>query len=244
MEACDTLPDAGSVLRFLRGCKFNEERTRHKLTNFYVMKAKVPEWFSSRDPLLPPLQEMLNLGVFLPLRRHCAEGHLSVLIRAAAHDPKAQELDDVFKAGHAVVDALLEEDELVSVYGVVAVCDLAGVSLGHARQLTPSIIKKAVHSWQNCYPVRIKSLVFINAPLHVGVVLSVFKRFMSEKLRNRVQIFYTGSDYLKGISDPQLLPQEYGGEGGKLQDLIDYWKQHMVERRDWLLQQEMYKADV
>ncbi|XP_063232385.1 retinol-binding protein pinta-like [Bacillus rossius redtenbacheri] len=236
--------DAGSVLRFLRGCKFNEERTRHKLTNFYVMKAKVPEWFSSRDPLLPPLQEMLNLGVFLPLRRHGADGALTILIRTAVHNPQTQALDGVFKVGNMVVDALLEEDELVSVYGVVAVCDLAGVSLGHARQLTPSIIKKAVHSWQSCYPIRIKSMVFINAPFHVGVILNIFKRFMTEKLRKRVQIFYKGTEYLKGIPSPDLLPQEYGGEAGKLQDLIDYWREHMVELRDWLLEEEKYKADV
>ncbi|KAJ8879264.1 hypothetical protein PR048_019871 [Dryococelus australis] len=56
------LADANNVLRFLRGCKFNEERTRYKLTNFYIMRAKVPEWFSNRDPLFPQLQEMLDLG--------------------------------------------------------------------------------------------------------------------------------------------------------------------------------------
>ena len=39
---------------------------------------------------------------------------------------------------------------------------------------------------QDCYPVRTKSLDFVNAPPHVNVVLSIFRQFMTEKLRQRV----------------------------------------------------------
>ena len=47
-----------------------------------------------------------------------------------------------------VVDLLCRDDEAISVTGVVAIVDLKGVSLGHAMQMTPSIIRKAVSSWQ------------------------------------------------------------------------------------------------
>lgn len=41
---------------------------------------------------------------------------------------------------------------------------------------------------QDCYPVRTKSLDFVNAPPYVNVVLNIFRRFMTEKLRQRVSI--------------------------------------------------------
>jgi len=50
-----------------------------------------------------------------------------------------------------LVDLLLETDEIMSIYGVFAVVDLSGVSLGHALHLTPPLIKKAVHAWQVCH---------------------------------------------------------------------------------------------
>jgi len=34
--------------------------------------------------------------------------------------------------------------------------------------------------------VRTKSLDFVNAPPHVNVVLSIFRQFMTQKLRQRV----------------------------------------------------------
>jgi len=49
-----------------------------------------------------------------------------------------------------IVDLLCLEDEALSLTGIVAIVDLAGVGFGHAMQMTPSIIRKAVSSWQVC----------------------------------------------------------------------------------------------
>lgn len=49
-----------------------------------------------------------------------------------------------------IVDLLCLEDEAISLTGIVAIVDLAGVGFGHAMQMTPSIIRKAVSSWQVC----------------------------------------------------------------------------------------------
>lgn len=91
---------------------------------------------------------MSFLSVFLPLRNKDEEGRTVVLIRAAVHDPYKHKQSDVFKVGKMLVDLLLETDEIISVFGVFAICDLNGVTLGHALQLTPPLVKKAVHAWQ------------------------------------------------------------------------------------------------
>ncbi|KAJ9598893.1 hypothetical protein L9F63_026571 [Diploptera punctata] len=80
--------DPVNVVRFLRGCKFDIERTKRKITNYYELRARCPEWFSNRDPCLPEIQELLRLGVFLPLRKRDEHGRLVVLIRVAVHNPK------------------------------------------------------------------------------------------------------------------------------------------------------------
>lgn len=53
------------IVCFLRGCKYDTERTKEKIRSFYTMRAEVPEWFSNRDPMLPEIQELLRLGSFL-----------------------------------------------------------------------------------------------------------------------------------------------------------------------------------
>lgn len=234
--------DDVSILYFLRGCKFDIARTKQKLRNFYVMKAERPEWFTNRDPLLPEIHELAKLGVFIPLRKF-QDNKLVVIIRAAAHSPKIHLQDDVFKTGKMLLDIAALEYENASIFGVTAIFDLRGVSLAHARQLPPSVVKKAVYAWQN-YHCRPKQLEFVNAPVYVNVMLRVFKRFMSDKLKSRINVHFRGLGSLHDVVPKDILPIEYGGTDGHVADTIDYWVEKLVSYKDWFEEDEKYKADL
>ncbi|CAG9865421.1 unnamed protein product [Phyllotreta striolata] len=230
------------LLAFLRGCKFDVEKTKKKLTNYYTMRRNVPEWFDDRDPRSKTVQDLVNLGVFVPLRS-TQDKRLVVIIRVAVHDPDVHKQDDVFKTGNMLMDvAALEDVVSAQIYGVTAVFDLAGVDFRHAKQLTPAMIKKAVFSWRN-YHVRPKQLEFVNVPGTVGVVLSIFKSFMSEKMRNRVRVHSSGLESLHGVIDKGILPPEYGGTGESVKQLVDYWREKLLSYTDWFIEDQKYKAD-
>lgn len=229
------------ILPFLRGCKFNLERTKEKLTNYYTMRRDRSEWFRNRDPLLPEIQELVKLGVFVPLREKF-EGRLVIIIRTAAHNPWKHKQNDVFKVGKMILDIAAMEDEIVQIYGITAVFDMAGVGVWHAKQLTPSIIKHAVFAWQNyhCSP---KQLEFVNAPLYINVVLKVFKSFLSAKLRERVRVHFGRIESLHRVVDKKILPPEYEGQGESMKSLTKYWSEKLVSYREWFAEDEKYKAD-
>lgn len=73
-----------------------------------------------------------------------------------------------------ILDLILKNDESFSSTGVVAIIDMKDVQLGHALQMTPSIIKRSVESWQ-IYPCKLKLLEFVNAPIHINVILNTFR---------------------------------------------------------------------
>ncbi|XP_028129161.2 LOW QUALITY PROTEIN: retinol-binding protein pinta [Diabrotica virgifera virgifera] len=232
------------LLAFLRGSKFNMEKTKKKVKNYYKMRRDVPEWFSNRDPELNQMQELIKLGCFVPLKKK-QDNRLVVIIRTAAHNPSIHTQDDVFKAGTMMMDVAAMENVISShLYGVTAILDMTGQSFAHVRQLTPStIIGKAVNCWQN-YHIRPKHLEFINAPTAVHVVISIFKSFMNSKLRERVRTHLPGQlKDLYTVVDPKILPPEYGGEGETMQELIDYWNDKYISYKSWFLDDEQYKAD-
>lgn len=229
------------ILPFLRGCKFNLEKTKAKLGNYYTMRRDRPEWFNNRNPLLPEIQELVKMGVFVPLKKRF-ENRLVIIVRTACHDPKKHSQDDVFKTGKMILDVAALEDETVQIYGVTAIFDLTGVGVSHSRSLTPHMVKKTVFAWQN-YHCRPKQLEFINAPVFVNVMLNIFKSFMTEKLKKRVGVHYGGSESLHQVVDRKILPPEYGGEGENMGNLVEYWSQKLVSRREWFMEDEQYKAD-
>lgn len=67
------------------------------------------------------------------------------------------------------------------------------------------------------------------------MVLDIFLKFMSKKLRNRVSV-------TRGQSTVEAkLPQELGGDGPTYEELTKYWKQKTQEKAKWFEEQEQYK---
>ena len=203
------------------------------------MRAERPEWFSNRDPSDTSVQEILQLGCFLPLLSKDEENRLVVIIRTAAHNPRKHSQNDVFKISKMLLDLVLHLDESVSVYGVSAIFDMNKVTLGHALQLNPPLIKRSVQSWEN-YSCRPKRLEFVNSPIHVNVVLNIFRSFMSSKMKHRLTI---NRGHPAHHSIPMnVLPTDLGGTGPSYQELTDHWHRKAIEYKDWFQDMERYKS--
>lgn len=75
----------------------------------------------------------------------------------------------------------------------------------------------------------------MNAPMHINMVLDIFRKCMSEKLRNRVFVS-------RGQSTIDVeLPEELGGNGPNYAQLAQYWKEQTQGRADWFAEQDKYK---
>lgn len=105
------------------------------------MREDRTEWFTARDPFLPVISQLLDLGVFLPLKEK-SENRLVVVIRTGCHDPKLYSQNNVLKVSKMILDYVLAHDESISFHGVVAIFDMKGVTAGHAFQITPAIMKR------------------------------------------------------------------------------------------------------
>lgn len=207
--------------------------------SFYKMRAERPEWFSQRDPNLCEVDEILRLGCFLPLLEKDEENRLMVIIRTAAHNPRQHSQNNVFKVCKMILDLVLKTDESVSIYGVSAIFDMHKVQLGHALQLTPPLIKRSVQSWEN-YSCRPKRLEFCNSPIHVNVVLNIFRSFMSAKMKQRLSI-NKGPPVQHSIPR-HCLPEDLGGTGPSYRELTEHWHRKALENREWFLEMERYKT--
>ncbi|XP_044754739.1 retinol-binding protein pinta-like [Coccinella septempunctata] len=230
------------LLPFLRVSKFDLEKAKRKLTNFYTMRRDRKEWFTNRNPRLSQIQELTKMGSFLVLKK-TFENQIIVIVKPTIHDPKIYHLDDVIKSGLMVLDVAVMEEELAQIYGVIAIIDMVNVGFGHLKYLTPTRIKNLVNAWQNfhCRPQRIE---FVNAPTFINVVLDIFKKFMTMKLKQRTHICYDGFSSLAKFVDKEILPEEYGGVEGSLTELGEYWSEKLVSYSEWFAEDEKFKAEV
>ncbi|KMQ93844.1 alpha-tocopherol transfer [Lasius niger] len=168
-----------------------------------------------------------------------------LIIRQKQNNPDKQKLSDVIKISLMAMDVMMKDRVAPSLYGLALFIDLDGVTARHLMQLRPHIVMNIVHSWQGCYPIRLRSINFINAPKYVHIGVAIFKSFMNEKMRQRLHVYSRDETvmhkYFKDIP-VNIRPIEYGGTNGTVQEMIEYTKKLVEENRDWLIDSEKYKV--
>ncbi|XP_018027682.1 alpha-tocopherol transfer protein-like isoform X4 [Hyalella azteca] len=235
--------DDWNILRFLRGCKFSLERTKEKMDMFYTCKTAVPEWFANRDPDEPKMRELLQMGVFLPLPTPHPNGTILILGRMGAYDAHKNSMDDVTKAALLILDIMSDECEQMSIAGLAEIIDCSGMTGAHVLQMTPALAKKSLVLMQDGYPMRPKALHYINTPAAFDTVFNIFKSFMKEKMKKRIHIHGSDLSSLHKHIPPSLLPKEYGGTNGTVEDITRHWLKRVEARKQWLKEDEQYKVD-
>ncbi|XP_039302691.1 retinol-binding protein pinta-like [Solenopsis invicta] len=224
------------ILRFLRTCKFDVEQTKDRIRNYYQQRSDLSEWYTNKDPFRPEMQELLDLGIFVPLRKPDSQGRIVFLMRPTLNDPNVHEIPNIMKICILMIETAMKYYPAGSIYGVAFYIDVSNPSTRQIFQYSPFVLKNLAHLWQKCYPMRYQKIVFFNASSILNVLISTLRLFLTEKLKNR---FYVYSDQ-KCFEDipSDTLPIEYGGTNGTMQELIEYWKRFIQKNRDWLMEEE------
>lgn len=89
--------DTVSLLHFLRGSKFRMDKAKNRIQNFYRLRAERIEWFADRNPFNPEINELLDLGLFLPLEKKDVNNYQVFIIRTGVHDTRKHDQNDVLK---------------------------------------------------------------------------------------------------------------------------------------------------
>ncbi|XP_011707074.1 PREDICTED: alpha-tocopherol transfer protein-like, partial [Wasmannia auropunctata] len=177
------------ILRFLRVCKFNLEKTKIRMQNYYKHRSKFPECYMNKDPFQPELQKLLDMGLFLPLRKLDNQGKLIFIIRGTRFNPTKHKLSDFIKVGCMMTELAMKCNAIASVYGCAMFIDVVNPTVRHIALCQPHIFMNIVHAWHSCYPIRVQSINFINAPRIADGIVRIMKSFMTEKMKNRFYVY-------------------------------------------------------
>ena len=154
---------------------------------YYTYRTHLTEIVGNRDPLDQKINEVIKLGVTLPLplKRNAALQRI-IFFRLNAYDPSRVRVEDVMKVFSMTNDILMIEEDNSIVAGQLCICDLANISMAHIIQMQPAFLKKAIMIWQESSPIRQKGVHYINAPKIFEQLFALIKSMLSEKMRTRV----------------------------------------------------------
>lgn len=249
------------LVNFLRGSKHSLERAKEKLDLCYTMRTSMPEMFTTEDPLSPRNMELISMGNMLPLPKTATPDGPRIIMMRFSADPSTYTMEEMMRVQSFIQAIMMYEDDHMMVAGQVGFIDLKGASVGHFTQFTPSLMKKFAVMTQDGSPVRMKGFNYINVPSFFESVFGFFKSFLNEKMKKRVSdeivfykeirfylyllqlIIHSDVESLYKEIPKEMLPVEYGGNNGTIDDLVKYWQNKIVEYRDYLLEEAQFGTD-
>ncbi|KAG5880151.1 hypothetical protein JTB14_003575 [Gonioctena quinquepunctata] len=233
--------DEHRILTFLRGCKFSLEKCKRKLDMYFTMRTAVPEIFTNRDITRPELKLVVDLGQLPPLPGLTPDGRRVIVLRGKTHEVETYDIAEIMKVVLMIGDIRLDAEE-TGVAGDIYILDASVATPTHFSKINPSMIKKFLVITQEAYPVKLKQVHVVNASPLVDTIISWVKPFLKEKLKNRIFV-HNNMESLHNYIPKDILPEEYGGEAGKLQKYHDEWMEKLKEYTPWFKEQENIKAD-
>ena len=177
-------------------------------------------------------------------------------------DPTKVKYDDLNKCYFMIMEILIDQLDQCSVTGFITASNVEGATMAHVGLFSnPVQSKKAVTVFQEAYPIRPKAMHMMNLPSIMETVLNLFRSFMNDKMKARMQV--GGLSNLQADAGTDVLPEELGGNNGKLQDHIgnsivfifiiclifdliwfsEYTLDLINEKKDWLKAQCEFKSD-
>ncbi|XP_026331064.1 alpha-tocopherol transfer protein-like [Hyposmocoma kahamanoa] len=228
---------------FLRGSKFSLERAKEKLDLYYSLKSLIPE-FQLINHRHPKFMEILKKGILLsfPKSKNLTDPRV-LIFRVAAFSPAQFTMPEIMCVGNTLQKIMYMEDDIFTVNGVVNIMDMKGASISHFSHMTPLLAKKMIVATQDAAPMRMKAVHYFHMPSSVETIFNLMKSLLNEKNRNRLHVHGKDFEPLYEHVSKDILPVEYGGNGGTIQEITDYWVKKIEEYREWLDEEEKYGTD-
>ncbi|KAF5282987.1 hypothetical protein FQA39_LY04858 [Lamprigera yunnana] len=234
--------DERFLLRFLLCCRCSLERTKRLIDLCFTIRSQAPEIFENRDPTSESMKHILNITDMVPLPKLTKDDYKLFIYRLADPDPDKYVFADALKTFLTLADVRLTFDEEVP-KGEVPIFDMAGFTLKHAYKVQLPVLKKYMVYTQEAHPVRLKQIHVINVPPFLDKVLVLVKPLMKSEVSAMLHFHQPNSSTLYDYIPKELLPEEYGGDIGKLADIKKEWIQKLYNSRKFLLDDSRWKVD-
>ncbi|XP_069360357.1 alpha-tocopherol transfer protein-like [Maniola hyperantus] len=220
--------------RFYLSCDQSLERVKKTIDLFFTIRSTTPELFLKRDPWAPEIRRVFEIADMCPLPHKTKENYRVFIYGLNNPDYDLFNFVDAVKTFFMLADTrLTEEDDIPS--GEIPIFDTNNITLKFIGKINLAILRKYMLYTQASIPIRLKQVHIINAPAYIGKIFALCKPFLNADVAKLIRFHEPGSDTLYKDVPRELLPNEYGGKAGSVEQIKRYWMKRVEAKRNWFL---------
>ncbi|XP_055856278.1 alpha-tocopherol transfer protein-like [Episyrphus balteatus] len=230
------------LLAFLRGCKYSLEKAKQKIDYFHAFRSISPDIFLNNQ-VSEKSMKLTRLGHLIPLPKPLKpDGPRIVLTRYDGIDLNEFSYIELFKNQLRINNIMMLEDDNCVIGGIINIIDMTHVTLGFLLKFDPVVGKKLGVFSDKAMPFRVAGIHFINFPHEAITFMKMVQHLMPKKILDRMTIHLTTESLYEHVPK-EYLPEEYGGNNGRISDCIETIEELMVKYKPYFEEDDQYKTD-
>ncbi|XP_029161318.1 uncharacterized protein LOC114933052 [Nylanderia fulva] len=221
---------------FLHSNYYHLEATKKTIDTFFTVRTHVPEVFSNRDPIAwKELRKTFTVVAAIPLEQKTKEGYIVAFAKLLDSDLSKFDYLECMK----YLFMTCEVQNLIrgTSEGLVVVIDASGATFGHLARMNLMNLKKILFYIQEAVPVRLKAIHILNTAPVVDMMLNMIKPFAKAELLKLIHC-HSNLETVQKFLSIDILPNEYGGKAGSIEELIAKHIKLLEEFRAWFQYEE------
>lgn len=172
-----------------------------------------------------------------PLPSFTNEKHKVTVFRLVDHDPSRYDVNDNFKMFFMFSDVrYITPDSIGLTEGEIGIMDFTGFTFRHFWKLVAnfSTVRLYLKYVQEAVPFRIHQNHFVNCSSMLTRVMNLVRPFVKKELFDVMHFHTAGYESLYDHIPREILPKEYGGNAGQVDDIFNEWLQVIEKHKEYL----------
>lgn len=225
--------DKRLLLRFLKTYDFDLEKAKNLLIVNLEMRKKHSAIFKKRDVRCEEFQNNFNFLMICPMPQNSRENHKITVYRLIDTECKSYDPFRIFRSFVTTMDVrFINADKNELIDREIGIIDMSGFALGHLIKSIscPIILKNFMKYIQDAAPFTMVQNHFINCSSASLKLVTFMKKFMKKEIVDTLK-FHTNIESLYEFVPRELLPNEFGGTAGNLEEIYSDWLQVVENKR-------------
>ncbi|KAK9510184.1 hypothetical protein O3M35_005024 [Rhynocoris fuscipes] len=238
LKECDNF-----LCHYLTGCKGSIEKAKRKLDAYYSLRGK-SEVYSNRDPMDEEYKKIWDTSVSITVPKYDENTTECVFInKLLTSEIHPNFLLNTLKIAINMQEAAIRLEAIIR--PCIAIFDYSNYTPAHAALFSPAVTKDYIYIAQNLFPSRMRKVLFINVPSYLEIIVNtVFKPFITKKLRERFIVTTEGWEIVPQHVNKSILPKDCGGDlRYTLKEINDAYNEYEITNRDWWINELSEQTD-
>lgn len=228
------ISDKVLLLRFLKVYDFDLEKSKKLLLINLEMRKKNPMIFEKRDFQSEEFQQTFRTIQICPMPKTNEKNQVISFFRFTDTDPDKYVYIDVCRTVVSMLDVrfvtINNNNELTE--GEIGITDMSGLSFKHLLKSATNItvMRSYMKYIQEAIPAKLAQNHFINCPPIVHKFMTLIKPFLKKEVLDEIIIHPTLESLHEAIPK-ELIPDEYGGTAGSIDNIHSDWMKIINKNR-------------